>query len=359
MLSWRDMKNPAKGGAEIVTDIYLRGLVKLGHKVTLFSAGFSNSPKQETYNDYKIIRKGNQLSVHYHGLLYAKNNQNEFDIIIDQINTIPFLTPLLIKKHKRVAFFHQLCLNIWFYETRFPISIIGNIAERIYLKFYYNTRTFVVSNSTKEDLIKYANMKEHNILVLDNQIDFPIVRKVKEKLPYFVFCGRLTKSKRPDHIIKAISKTKNKNVKLIIIGNGNEKYKSYLMDLVNELNIKDRVIFKGSITNKERNELMQKALAILVTSVREGWGLIVTEANANGTIAITYDTEGLRDANTNKTGIITENNNPKTLAKHMDFIIENPKIRKEKETRSLRFAKEHNDWDKNVKKLEKWLKKEK
>ncbi len=359
MLSWRDMMHLQKGGAEIVTDIYLSGLVKLGHEVTLFSAEFPKCQKQETYNSYKIIRKGNQLTVHYYGLLYAKKNQDDFDIIIDQINTIPFFTPLLIKKHKRIAFFHQLCLNIWFYETRFPISIIGNIAERAYLKLYHKTRAFVVSNSTKKDLIKYARLKENDILVLDNQIDFIPIKKIKEKQDYFIFCGRLTRSKRVHDAIKSILKTKNKNIKLVIVGSGNEKYRLYLVDLVNKLGIKERVIFKGSITNKKRNELMQKALAIIVTSVREGWGLIVTEANANGTLAITYNTEGLRDANSFKTGIITEKNNPEELAKQMDFIIQNPKIRKEKEIYALRNARNHSNWNGNVKKLDGWLRKEK
>lgn len=348
------MKNPKKGGAEIVTDIYLSGLAKLGHEVVLFSAEFPNSKKEEIYNSYRIIRKGGQFTVHYYGLLYAIKNQKNFDIIIDQVNTIPFFSPLFIKKEKRIAFFHQLCLNVWFYETKFPLSLIGNLAERIYLKFYFNTRSFVGSESTKKDLIKHCWIKPEKILVLENQIDFKPIKKIKEKENYFIFCGRLTKSKRVHHIIKAISYIKNKSTKLYVIGDGNEKYKKYLIKLASRLGIKDRVIFKGNVSDKERNELMRKALAILVTSVREGWGLIVTEANANGTIAITYNIEGLRDAN--KHGIITKKNNPRELAKEIDDLIENKNIRKEKEIKVLKFAKEHANWDKNVRRVERWLK---
>jgi glycosyltransferase involved in cell wall biosynthesis len=445
MLSWRDMLHPKKGGAEIVTDIYLNALSKKGHEVTLFSAEFNGSSKQEIYNNYKIIRKGNQLTVHYYGLLYAKNNQKDLDIIIDQVNTIPFFTPLFIKKQKRVAFFHQLCMNIWFYETKFPISIIGNISERIYLKFYRNTRAFVVSESTKQDIIKHCKSKSKNILVLPNHIDFKPINEPKEKEDYFLYVGRLTKSKRVHHIIKAIylSKKKmkqdminnrkfgktiltqifNKNIgnvynnegggesergyhkgyselqrqkmmnlketssqsllnpqfnqtqpkphplsfnninkeifnpfpKLIIIGTGNEKYKNKLKQQINKLNLNNQVKFTGSISNQERNNLMQKAQAIIVTSVKEGWGLIVTEANANGTIAITYNTDGLRDANTKETGIITKNNNPKEIASHINIITYNPELRKEKEAKAIEFAKEHSNWEKNTRRLEEWI----
>jgi glycosyltransferase involved in cell wall biosynthesis len=352
MLAWRDIKNPKKGGAEIVTDIYLKGLSKLGHNVTLFTASYPKAKKYEKFNNYKIIRKGNSLTVSLHGLNYAKKHEKEFDVIIDQVNTIPFFTPLLISSKKRVAFFHQLCKNIWFHESKFPISAIGYLLESIYLKLYKNTKIFVVSESTKKDLIKHAWAKEKNILVLDNQIDFKPISKISKKEDYFVFCGRLTKSKRVNDCIKAISKVKNS--KLYIIGSGNEKYKKYLNKLISKLGVKDRVKFTGKISNDERNNLMSKALAILVTSQREGWGLIVTEANANGTIAITYNIEGVVDAN--KTGYICSNNNFEELAKLMIKIKNNPEKLKEKNLESLEFAKEHSNWNKKIKELEKWLK---
>ncbi|MEK6860160.1 MAG: glycosyltransferase family 4 protein [Nanoarchaeota archaeon] len=397
MLAWRDMKHPKKGGAEIVTDIYLSKLAKLNHDVTLFTASYSNAEKEETYNNYKIIRKGNSITVSMHGLRYAKKNEKNFDIIIDQINTIPFFTPLFIKKQKRIAFFHQLCKNIWFYEKSFPVSLIGYALESLYLKLYANTKAFTISKSSKQDLIKYAWINPSNILVLENQIDFQPISKPKEKANYLVFVGRLTTSKRVHDCIKALalmqnisnvnnkdklvsSKNKSQNnqqmpklsdinitdknqsvfdiskTKLVIIGNGNEKYKDYLKKLTSKLNLSNRVLFTGSIDSKKRNKIMQHALAILVTSVREGWGLIVTEANANGTIAITYNTQGLVDANTNQTGIITKNNTPKELAKEINFIINNPKLRKQKEVKALEFAREHSDWDKQARRLEEWIK---
>ena len=349
MLAWRDMKNPKKGGAEIVTDIYLKGLTNLGHEVTLFTAAFTGAKSSEKYNSYKIIRKGGSLTVSLHGLHYAKSHEKRFDVIIDQVNTIPFFTPLSIKK--RVAFFHQLCKNIWFHESKFPISWIGYLFESIYLKLYKNTKIFVVSESTKKDLIKYAWAKEKNILV-ENQIDFKPISKILEKEDYFVFCGRLTKSKRVHDCIKALSKVKSS--KLYIIGSGNEKYKKYLNKLISKLNMGKRVIFTGKISNNERNKIMSKALAILVTSQREGWGLIVTEANANGTIAITYNIEGVVDAN--KTGYICSENNPKELAKLMTKVKQNSKELEKKNLKSLEFAREHSNWEKNVKELEEWLK---
>jgi glycosyltransferase involved in cell wall biosynthesis len=450
MLSWRDMKHPKKGGAEVVTDVYLSYLAKQGYDVTLFSSEYPNSKSEEQYNDYKIIRKGSQLTCHYYGLSYAIKNQKNFDVIIDQINTIPFFTPLFIKKSKRIAFFHQLCKNIWFYESSFPVAIVGYLSESLYLKLYKNTKAFTVSESSKHDLIKYAWISPSNILVLENQIDFQPITTPITKKNQFVFCGRLTKSKRVEDTIKALyiashinnnpdndnqdnPKINNINIneelslikssgkvnqsdpkkssdqtsypaevnninnkfnqqhpnsqqkfrllsknpnnksqsvgeayqdfnindsKLYIIGNGSEKYKSYLKNLVKKLNLESRIIFTGHLSIKERNKIMEESLAILVTSVREGWGLIVTEANANKTIAITYNTEGLIDANNNNIGFITKNkqeNTPKHIAEFMNIILKDRSILKAKSQSAHNFAKAHADWSNNTKELEKWL----
>ena len=42
-----------------------------------------------------------------------------------------------------------------------------------------------------------------------------------------------------------------------------------------------------------------------MTSVKEGWGIVITEANSQGTPAVVYDVDGLRDACKNgKTGSV-------------------------------------------------------
>jgi glycosyltransferase involved in cell wall biosynthesis len=345
MLAWRDNNHPKKGGAEVVTDIYLKGLAK-NHDVTLFTAKYDNSKNIELFNGYKILRKGNALSVYFHGLMYAY--KNNYDVVIDQVNTIPFFTPLLINKKKRVGFFHQLARDVWFHETKFPLSVVGNVLEWIYLKLYHNTKCIVVSNSTKKDLEKYAGTKD--ILVLDNQIDFKPINKVGKKENCFVYCGRLKKSKRVHDIILAM---KNVNSKLYIIGSGDDDYLLYLKKLITENDLGNKIIFTGRVSDKKRNDIMRKSQAIIVASIREGWGLIVTEANANGTTAITYDVPGLRDAN--MTGIVTPKNNPNELTIAMNTILNDKGLMMKMSKDSLEFAREHSDWDGNVRLFEEYV----
>src|SRR3712207_382769 len=54
--------------------------------------------------------------------------------------------------------------------------------------------------------------------------------------------------------------------------------------------------FYGLFSNKKKNKLWNRSNIIFVPAVREGWGQVVTEANAMGTPAIGYHVLGLRDS---------------------------------------------------------------
>jgi hypothetical protein len=53
------------------------------------------------------------------------------DIVIDETNTIPFFAKYYVKE-PHLMFFHQLCREIWFYQMRFPLSLIGYLLEPLY-----------------------------------------------------------------------------------------------------------------------------------------------------------------------------------------------------------------------------------
>ena len=63
--SWRDLKHPLTGGAEVYTDSVAREWVKMGHSVTLFCAAVVGEPDRETLQSgYQIVRKGSRHSVY-------------------------------------------------------------------------------------------------------------------------------------------------------------------------------------------------------------------------------------------------------------------------------------------------------
>jgi glycosyltransferase involved in cell wall biosynthesis len=73
--------------------------------------------------------------------------------------------------------------------------------------------------------------------------------------------------------------------------------------------------FSGHVNDETKYELLSKAHLVLVPSMREGWGLVVTESNAMGTPVVAYNVNGLRDSVVEGTnGIFTKRNDPDSLA---------------------------------------------
>src|SRR3990167_288603 len=92
-LSWRDIKNPMAGGAELVAHETAKRLVKTGHTVTIVTAKFPGAKNTETIDDVKILRAGNSFTCRVFAFFkYQKQFKGKIDIVIDEINTIPFFT---------------------------------------------------------------------------------------------------------------------------------------------------------------------------------------------------------------------------------------------------------------------------
>jgi glycosyltransferase involved in cell wall biosynthesis len=145
------------------------------------------------------------------------------------------------------------------------------------------------------------------------------VGRQSRTLPTFLYVGRLSPSKRIGHIIRAfgIYQRSVPKSRLRLVGEGSSTYVRGLRKLVRRLGLETSVDFCGWVSAREKNEHMAEAYALLMASVREGWGLAVTEANACGTPAIVYDVPGLRDSVLNgRTGLLVEPS-PEKLAEAM------------------------------------------
>ena len=58
MLNWRDPRNPLAGGAERVTEAYLRALLARGHEVAWFANAFEGAAKEEDLDGLRVVRGG-------------------------------------------------------------------------------------------------------------------------------------------------------------------------------------------------------------------------------------------------------------------------------------------------------------
>src|SRR5207244_3794273 len=115
----------------------------------------------------------------------------------------------------------------------------------------------------------------------------------KTGAPTFVFVGRLGAMKRPLDALRAFSIVQRSvpAARLWILGRGPEE------ERVRRAAARvDGVELLGHVSPPERDERLASAHALIATSVREGWGLVVSEAAAMGTGTIGYDVPGLNDS---------------------------------------------------------------
>ncbi len=357
IFNWKDIKHPRHGGAEVLTHELAKRFVQHGHNVTMFVTSYLNCRDKEVTDGVEIIRsKPIAISLPYspthfiRSFLFYQAHKNMFDIVIDELHGIPFFTPFYVKK-KKIFLVCEVAQDIWDRMFSFPINVFGKFIEKWYISFYKNIPVFTISPSTKDDLLRLGIAgKDITILPMGiNRVDIPKIKK--EKFPTFIFVGRLNRMKGVIDAIDAFALFVKKypQAKLWIVGRGEDTFITQLVDLIKQKNIEKNIQLFGFVDQKKKFELMSRAHAILVPSIREGFGLIVPEANSVGTPAIVYNVPGLKDTVKDwVNGLITKENSARGLCEAMELIIS----KKEKYDKMLILAKkesENYNWDNTAK----------
>ena len=192
-LSWRDIKSPTAGGAEVQTHEMLSGMDMNRYRVIHIAAQYGKLADDEIIDGVNYIRKGNVFSVIWYAFLYYKKNRKNIEFVLDQCNTHRFFTPFWVKKEKRIFYIHQLTREIWDINLKPPISTIGKLLETPLLRIYRKDYTIALSNSTRKDLLDIGFM-ENKVKII------PIAMKIKpwekekfiekEACPTFTYVGR-------------------------------------------------------------------------------------------------------------------------------------------------------------------------
>lgn len=320
ILNWRDIAHPQAGGAEKVTHEIARRWVEWGHRVTMFCASYPGATAREVIDGVRVLRHGRQHTVHWEAYRYYQQQPREcYDVILDEVNTIPFFAPLYAREPV-IMFVHQLAREVWRYEAPFPLSAVGYVAEPLYLQVYRRTPIMTVSESTQADLRRLGLRGPCRIIpeaVDTRALEWLPPLSSKESQLTLAFVGRIVPSKRVDHIVEALALLHHAGTRahLWVVGSWDRAYRQTLDRRIVSLGLGDYVRFWGYVDRATKERLLARAHILVMTSVREGWGLVVTEANRLGTPGVVYDVSGLRDSTRdNETGLICRRNTPSALA---------------------------------------------
>jgi glycosyltransferase involved in cell wall biosynthesis len=346
VINWRDIKNPEAGGAEVHLHEIFKRIAAMGHHVTLLASAFEGAPAEETVDGIRVVRRGGKFSFNFRvpAAVGALMKRREFDAVIDDVNKIPFYTPLYVRKPV-LALAHHLFAETIFLETFFPLAAYVYLSEWLIPVFYRNTRFVVVSESTKDELVK-RGLKEENIDIVYNAVDHDAYKpdfEAKSPFPMIGYVGRIKKYKCIEHLLEAsrIVFAKLPEARLTIAGSGD--HIGALKARAAEMGTADRTDFIGFVGESEKVAMLQKAHVVANPSSKEGWGVTVIESNACGTPVVASDVPGLRDAVVDgETGFLVPHGDIEALADKLLSLLVDAELRRTMSVKAVEWSKRFN-----------------
>jgi glycosyltransferase involved in cell wall biosynthesis len=294
------MKNPDAGGAEVHLHEILKGIVGRGHRATLVCSNFDGGSEEDEYDGIRVIRKGKWFNANYVIPMFLRKylHDHDFDLIVEDVNKIPFFLPAFTRTRVLVVVPHLFGLSV-FRETN-PLFAAYVYAWEKFIPFVYQSCNFVaISPSTKEDLVE-RGIPHTKIDVVLCGLDHDTYRLMdgveRYENPTIVHFGRIRKYKSVDTVIKAFRLVKRRipEARLLIVGDGPEK--GNLENLARSLGLGETVRFTGAVSTPELVEILNRSHLFVNASAKEGWGLTVVEANACGLPVIASNRPGLKDS---------------------------------------------------------------
>ena len=377
-LSWRDIKAPKAGGAEVHTHEMLKRADKDKYRIYHFSPQVGELQEEENLDGVIYLRSGNAITVILKAMQFYQRNKNNIDFVIDQCNTHRFFTPFWVDGKKRIFYIHQLTKEIWNYSAKFPLSTIGMLSEEWMLRLNKKDAVITVSNSTKQELVN-RGYRADKIKIIHNGVSFEPWKEeqwcVKESEPAFIYAGRYSPYKGIDVSIQAFAQLKRTSpkAKLWIIGKKDQDYvDKYILPICKEYSLewvdvqKDSdgneiepqqgdIISWGYVSEEKKLELLSRAWTLLFPSIREGWGIPVTEAGCVGTPCIAYNSPGISEAiDEGNAGYLCMENSVTGLLEQMRLVISDEAVYSDKRQKAYQYSSQFL-WDEVGKEFGKFI----
>ena len=297
-------KHPAQedaGGAELYMLRLAQVLLRGQHEVTFFTAAVPDACALDGVTGLRFLRFGTRYTVFGHAHRFLRKHPRDFDLVIDSVNHRSFAAHRIVGD-RAIAIVHHLGRELWASEFAPPLSWFGRyVAEPYFIHELRGARLVAVSASTASDL---RSVKLSVMALVPPAHDPPLVSRHGAPdlhKPRIVFVGRLVNNKRPLLALRAFQllRTRYPYATMEFVGDG------YLRAEIEGMRAPG-VTVHGHVDDLAKSTILSRATLLLVPSVREGWGIVVSEAAAHGVPTIGTDIPGLRDSVVqNETGLLT------------------------------------------------------
>lgn len=291
-LSWRDRENPEAGGAETFTERTAEVLTELGHEVTIVTSRFPGSVAVDRHGPVRVLRRGGRFTCYLRGMLYAAQHRDDFDLILDVQNGVPFWSPL-VTRTPVINIVHHTHRDQW--SVIFPqrVARIGWFLEsRVAPWVYRRSRYVTVSQASRRDLVGLGVDADRIDLVYsgnDHPADLQQYADVpRTSAPSITVLGRLVPHKQVEIAIDILADLADEQpeLRLNVVGEG--YWRDALVAHAQERGVVDRVDFHGFVSEERKHHLLAQSWLVLMPSHKEGWGLTIVEAGLHAALAFAH-----------------------------------------------------------------------
>jgi len=323
VVSYRDIRHPEFGGAEIIIYEIFRRFADWGHRVSFVTGHWNGAPREEVIEGMRIHRTGSQYTFNFRApaLLRRIVAREQVDLVVEDINKIPFFSPLFQHRVPVLGVVPHLFGTTVFRQAALPLALYVYFYELFIPLVYRDCRFSVLSNTTMEDLAGRGLSREKMRLIragIDHECHVPPDRGGRAPGPVILYLGRIKKYKRIDLVIRAMPEILKRvpAAEYWIVGEGD--YREALERLSEQMGLGEHVRFLGFQAGEEKLRTLQRTRVLVYTSPKEGWGLSVIEANALGIPCIASDSPGLRESVRHEhTGFLVPHGNVEALEKRI------------------------------------------
>jgi len=330
---------------------------------------------EDTYLEYKTIKYGWSEKKYHIFISYVLRTFGAIKLVrkitpqSDDIlfchsdffpNSIPFY--FLAKKNtntKLFYWFHMLAPNVLkgyegHFTGRFQLPKLNIIHYRmcqlLYKRLSFSRGVIITVNSYYKEILR-KQYKKNEIYVIKRFGGVDTISTEQESKKYdLVWMGRIHSQKGFLEIpaILELLKKGNKEIKIVIIGDGDKKIKDLFWNSIKGKGLDDCVEDKGFIIGEEKLKYLRQSKIFLMTSYYESFGLVNLEAMKCGLPVVAYNLP-VFDIFKNgmvKVGIL---NNDK-MAEEIMKLLSNKQYYEKTSKEALNFSKSFS-WDKTGKEI--------
>jgi glycosyltransferase involved in cell wall biosynthesis len=297
-VAWRDLDDPEAGGSELHAHRIASLWAEAGLDVTFRTSAVHGGDASLTRDGYRVLRQGGRYGI-FPGAAWegVRMGHRPGDALVEIWNGMPFFSPLWYRG-PRLVFLHHVHAEMWGMVLPRHLAWLGDTVERrLAPRVYKDARIVTLSESSRHEIVDMLGLRPERISVSPPGVDARFTPGgVRSSEPLVVAVGRLVPVKRFDLLMRALAslRTRIPTLQAVIIGEGYAR--PQLEALRHELGADDWLALPGRVEDSELVEWYRRAWVVASASLREGWGMTLTEAAACGTPSVATAIAGHTDA---------------------------------------------------------------